>query len=91
MQRKLQLLPIPTLLSYADTTAELLDPGGKREEEEIFNFHPEACSSPHCTVYSTWAPYKSTPVSQSHFLCTCHIARGLLLELCQAENSRRRL
>lgn len=91
MQRRLQLFPIPILLSYADTTAELLDPGEKREEEEISNFHPEACSPPHCTVYSTWAPYKSTSVSQSHFLYTCHVARGLLLGLFQAENSRRRL
>lgn len=61
---------------------ELLDPGEKREEvEEISNFHLEASSPPHHTVYSTWAPCKSIPVSQSCFHYTCHVARGLLLAL----------
>lgn len=79
------------LSSYADTTTELLGSGEKREEEEISNFHPEASTPPHCTVYSTWSPCKTIPVSQSRFHYTCHIAWGLLLGLCQAENSTRRL
>jgi len=92
MLQRLQLLPFPRPPSYADIITELLDPGEKREEEEeISNFHLEASSPPHCTVYSTWAPRKSIPVSQSCFHYTCHVARGLLLGLCQAENSGRRL
>lgn len=89
---RLQLLSIPVLSSYADTTTELLGSGEKREEEEILQLPSGGVfSSPLCTVYSTWTPCKSIPVSQSRLHYTCHVARGLLLGLCQAENSTRRL
>lgn len=67
MRWKLQLLPISTLLSYADTTTELLDPGGKREEKEISNFHLEASSPTHCAVCSTWAPLQKHPSQPKSF------------------------
>lgn len=74
MQWKLQLLTISTLLSYADTTTELLDPGGKREEEEISNFHLEASSPP---IVLCAAPGLPAKVSQSAKSFPPHVPRCL--------------